>query len=109
MKAKQLIKRLQRLDPNAEVFLENRMGCPAYDYEGQVFRIGTGRKANMLSIASEVDDQGRRMKPICVNTIKTTPLDLLKCLFGKHVWDNEDQHPLAIYCLHCDTEFCSWS
>ena len=37
MKAKDLIERLQTLPPDMEVFVENSMGYPAYDYEGQRF------------------------------------------------------------------------
>lgn len=55
MTARQLIKRLKTFDPDKEVVILNRMGCPAYDYEGQTFRLGTDKRSSAITILSEID------------------------------------------------------
>lgn len=54
MTAKELKERLEKLPDDCEIVCVNKMGCPAYDYEGQRFWLGFSEAVNELAIVGEV-------------------------------------------------------
>jgi hypothetical protein len=55
MTAKALIAKLKKLPPNKPVLISNKMGCPAYDYDGQRFAAGSDSRTGTVTLTREVE------------------------------------------------------